>query len=332
VISGRLSRFTVSGSTISGPETVLIEDWCQQFPSHSIGDIGFGPDGALYVSGGDGASFNGVDYGQLGGTLGPTTPKNPCGDPPNDAMTPPTAEGGALRSQDLRTDGPPTGSGYQQAVLADGPVAYWRLGETSGTLADDAVGSNDGTYTGGFTLGQPGALAGDSNTAITLNGSSGYVNVGNKAALRPANVTFEAWVKPSTVAPDDSWIGGVGNTGFNGYSLAMQNNVGQLKWTVRNGSSSTVSALGPSIAAGTWHHVVGTHDGSQAKLYVDGVLEDVRSAPFALGYGVSVDFYLGAFDLNALRRWPGSLDEVAIYSTALSATQIAAHYAAGITP
>jgi hypothetical protein len=43
VVSGRLSRFTVSGKTISGPETVLIEDWCQQFPSHSIGALGFGP-------------------------------------------------------------------------------------------------------------------------------------------------------------------------------------------------------------------------------------------------------------------------------------------------
>ena len=45
---------------------MLIEDWCQQYPSHSIGDIEFGADGALYMSGGDGASFNFVDYGQRG--------------------------------------------------------------------------------------------------------------------------------------------------------------------------------------------------------------------------------------------------------------------------
>ena len=103
VVSGRLSRFTVSGTTISGPETVLIEDWCQQFPSHSQGNLAFGPDGALYVSSGDGASFNVVDYGQLGGTSGtpPPTPQNPCADP--------AQEGGALRSQDLRTE--PAGGG-----------------------------------------------------------------------------------------------------------------------------------------------------------------------------------------------------------------------------
>ena len=39
-------------------EDVLVEDWCQQFSSHSIGDLQFGPEGALYASGGEGASFS----------------------------------------------------------------------------------------------------------------------------------------------------------------------------------------------------------------------------------------------------------------------------------
>ncbi len=79
-----------SGDVSTGPEQVLINDWCQQFPSHSIGTVAFGPDGALYVSGGDGASFDFADYGQAGGTLaGTPTPVNPCADPAN--------EGGALR-------------------------------------------------------------------------------------------------------------------------------------------------------------------------------------------------------------------------------------------
>ena len=107
VISGRVSRLTADGET-PVPEQVLVEDWCQQFPSHSVGSLAFGPDGALYASGGDGASFNAVDYGQFG------SPRNPCGDPPGDVgdtLTPPSAEGGALRSQDLRSAGDPASLG-----------------------------------------------------------------------------------------------------------------------------------------------------------------------------------------------------------------------------
>jgi len=100
VVQGRLSRLTISGNA-STNEQILIQGWCQQFPSHSIGDLRFGTDGSLFVSGGDGASFSNADWGQYGGSSGSPTRANPCGDPPSagTALSPPTAEGGALRSQ-----------------------------------------------------------------------------------------------------------------------------------------------------------------------------------------------------------------------------------------
>ena len=107
-VTGNLSRIPVDPATgvANGPEQPLIADaWCQQFPSHSIGHLAFGPDGRLYVSGGDGASFNNTDWGQFGGGAGSPTPANPCGDPPSPVgtpLSPPGAEGGALRSQSPR--------------------------------------------------------------------------------------------------------------------------------------------------------------------------------------------------------------------------------------
>jgi glucose/arabinose dehydrogenase len=122
LVSGRVSRLPISGNVMSGPEQVLISDWCQQFPSHSIGTLLFGRDGYLYVSGGDGASFNNVDYGQYGANYAGDQ-ANPCGDPPGaagTALSPPGAEGGALRSQSVRrTDGPATLDG---AVLRIDPA------------------------------------------------------------------------------------------------------------------------------------------------------------------------------------------------------------------
>ena len=111
VISGRLSRLTALGPDWTASEQVLLEDWCQQYPSHSTGAIAFGADGYLYLSGGDGASFDNQDWGQFGGSDGSPTPRNPCGDPPvpvGGFQIPPTAEGGALRSQSpRRTAGEP---------------------------------------------------------------------------------------------------------------------------------------------------------------------------------------------------------------------------------
>ncbi|MFI5026953.1 MAG: PQQ-dependent sugar dehydrogenase, partial [Solirubrobacterales bacterium] len=102
VASGRLVRLQLSPSlgSVTSSQTLIEDQWCQQFPSHSIGSMAFDSQGRLYVSAGDGASFSSSDWGQFG------IPRNPCGDPPGGVgaiLTPPTAEGGALRSQDLRT-------------------------------------------------------------------------------------------------------------------------------------------------------------------------------------------------------------------------------------
>jgi glucose/arabinose dehydrogenase len=83
VVSGRLSRIERGGR-----ETVLVTGWCQQFPSHGVGDLVFGEDGMLYASGGEGASYERVDTG---------SPANACGDPPG--------EGGSLRAQGRGTSG-----------------------------------------------------------------------------------------------------------------------------------------------------------------------------------------------------------------------------------
>ena len=98
-VMDRVSRLTAQRTALGwtmapAGEHVLVQDGCAQFSSHSSGDVAFGPDGKLYASAGDGASFRGQDYGQANGV----DPNKACpGDPFN--------EGGSLRAQDQRTSG-----------------------------------------------------------------------------------------------------------------------------------------------------------------------------------------------------------------------------------
>lgn len=112
VISGRLSQLVLTAPTGTlTRERVLVEDWCQQFPSHSIGTVVFGADGYLYAGGGDGASYNSMDYGQYGGTGGVAV--NPCGDgvPPGTVPSLATSTGGGLRAQQAGVRGRETVTG-----------------------------------------------------------------------------------------------------------------------------------------------------------------------------------------------------------------------------
>lgn len=124
VIGAHLSRFDVVGDTAdTANETLLIEDWYQFFPSHSIGTLLFGADGYLYVGGGEGASYNWADWGQ--GVGNPTYPDERS---PTISGVP---EGGALRSLGLEVE-----SDYaNQQVWLDGAIL--RVNPSTGEGAPD---------------------------------------------------------------------------------------------------------------------------------------------------------------------------------------------------
>jgi glucose/arabinose dehydrogenase len=142
----RLSRLTLNANGVMASQDHFVRSWCGQFPSHSIGALGFARDGYLYAVGGEGASFNpnNLDYGQFGGTVidpatnQPYVPRNPCADPPGGAggqMTLPNAQGGSLRAQDKQTP--------SDAVGLSGTLI--RIDPDTGVAAPDnpSIGSTD---------------------------------------------------------------------------------------------------------------------------------------------------------------------------------------------
>src|SRR5437763_16897142 len=84
---------------------------------------------------------------------------------------------------------------YRASVLADHPVAYWRLSEATGAVMADASGNgNDGAYAGTVTLGEPGALASQGDSAVGFDPTGGAARVASPTSLQVNWVRIEIWI------------------------------------------------------------------------------------------------------------------------------------------
>jgi methyl-accepting chemotaxis protein len=218
-----------------------------------------------------------------------------------------------------------TAGGYYKVVRTDGPVAYWRLGELTGSTADDDIGSNDGTYVASPTLGTTGALSGDTNTAVTFNGSTQWVTINDNNALDVGDrFSIEGWAyRP---AASLGQVGVVATKGFGSFSIEWADD--EKIYFQKSGDSEIAQSLG-TLSVDTWHHIVCTKNGSDYHVYVDGV--DVTNPIGNLTFTNNAEeFIIGRRRLAASPGFPfpGRLDEIALYDYALNARQVARHYAA----
>lgn len=221
---------------------------------------------------------------------------------------------------------------YSAAVLADSPVGYWRLDETSGTTAADSSGNGyDGTYVNTPTLNQTSAITG--NAAVLLaRASSERVNLGTPAALNiTGQITLECLYKPTTF-PSSGQIHLLIGHGYNGtntgYFLYLDGTSSKVIVGSFNGSSHFAEVAWAGWVAGAWRHLAAGYDGSNWKIFFDGV-EAVSTARGTGAVASSAGSDIGAQDNNGTPAnfADGVIDEVAIYNTWIGATRIAAHQA-----
>ena len=222
-------------------------------------------------------------------------------------------------------------SRYALAVLEDAPTLYWRFGESNGTMAKAAAGT-DGTYSvAGIGLGTAGALAGDPDTAVTLTDGSGRITVDTGASfngLTPFSV--ELWVKPATSNTNLGFV--LDHTDWSGDDrrgwclLAGKSNASFERWASTTAKSSVGNT---TLAAGQWHHLVGTFDGTTMRLFIDTVRVEERSGSVELPARNST-MTVGHTSCNCghVSSFGGDVDELAVYDKALTEPQIKAHYAA----
>jgi hypothetical protein len=213
---------------------------------------------------------------------------------------------------------------YDGLVLATpGVASYWRLGESSGTTAANSAAGPGGTYTGSHTLAVSGAIAGDSNPGLRLAG--GYVDSGdNHDFTGTTGFTLEAWVKPTTIDGTSRRILSKAVGGLNGYELFVNSGSG-ISFQRIAVSTNTVSTAAPTLNA--WSHVVATYDGTTMRLYVNGAPASSTASSLSLLDNVAT-LRIGN-SAAGTDGWAGDIDDVAVYTAALNATQVQDHFRCG---
>jgi hypothetical protein len=215
-------------------------------------------------------------------------------------------------------------------VLADHPVAYWRMDDRSlpadvlspqifEQVAARLTGKRDGTLTPGLA----GALPGDDGKALGFD--TGYLSFGDRLAFPgTASFTLELWLKVTSMAFGHVVTKQDRGSPKHGYAIYTVNaNV----FFERYETDQSV-AVSMQVGLDVYRHITSIYDGTSMRMYVNGELAGMK--PDTRSMSVTVQpFILGTSALGATGDIVhGALDEVAIYDYALPEARIQAHLAA----
>ncbi|MDI6449588.1 LamG-like jellyroll fold domain-containing protein [Anaerobaca lacustris] len=192
-------------------------------------------------------------------------------------------------------------------------AGWWPFDEGGGTVAYDASGNeNHGEFVGN-PLWVPGIIGG----ALQFTGSD-YVNCGNGASLNIRDqITIAFWFQVEAFS--NEWEAFM-SKGDGAYRASRSGGTGNATHMgITGGNYFDAPTV---ITDGQWHHFCGTYDGSAAIIYIDGVEDGRQTYTGQIGDSSTYDFWIGNNSQNTTRFLHGLLDDVRLYSRALSPEEI----------
>lgn len=208
---------------------------------------------------------------------------------------------------------------------------YWPLNCAVGT---NATGASYGDFSSKNNTGTAGSAitcsASRNEQFVTFNGSNQYISIPATAGTRPtATVSMSAWMKFGAFGVVTSPIG---NFQSGGYGFDFEDSGTSLAFSIAVGGTYKFAKYSTSnMTTNTWYHLVGTYDGAALKLYVNGALVSTTAQTGAISYTysnglcVGVDAAASGCD-TAATFFNGSVDDLAVWSSALTAAQVKSLY------
>lgn len=215
-----------------------------------------------------------------------------------------------------------------QNVWTNGYAGVWHMDEDpSGTapqMDDSTANNNDGTSSGAMTSADQ--VTAKVDGGIDFDGSDDQIDISDSASLSPTQVTVSAWIKRAATTVDDGVVSK--RTAWNSnFSFNLEiNGSGNLEFAVTtNGTSGTGASTSDVPGAGVWGYVAGTFDGSNVRVYRDGVLKATTAKSGSL-YDSTAKVVIGSSQESSGNRFPGVIDEVRVANVARSASWLLTEY------
>lgn len=221
---------------------------------------------------------------------------------------------------------------YRATILEDAPARYWRLSDAAGAAAAvDAAGVANGTYGGSPTLGAAGPFLRDTSTAMSADGTDDRMEVTDAADLDlTTGWSVECWFNGTSFSHGGGSnfprIVSKGASSGNGYQILVDQAAGPLLAVQTQGLSDTTHQSVSTLETGRWYHAVVTYDGSNVRIYLNGVIDYTGPATGSVTTNAT-NLFVGRRG-DGSNHWNGKISDVAIYAAVLTPAQVAAHYAA----
>ncbi len=204
----------------------------------------------------------------------------------------------------------------------------WGISNTDRSIVDLAGNDDNGLFGNGTVANMP-AYDYYNKGTLKFDGSNDYVSVGANAILRGNSISLGVFFKTINNGQSVQFIAGYGDTGVQGYWLGVVG--GPIRFFVGNGSTSLQLNSGISPNNDQIYYVVGTYDGTNQRIYVDGVLmASSTSVNGSLSYtGMTDGFLIGQVQgFTGGRYLTGNIYAMQVYNRALSAVEVAQNYEA----
>jgi hypothetical protein len=213
------------------------------------------------------------------------------------------------------------------STLPTGLVAYWKF---DGNANDASGNGHTGTPTGGVTTSEVGKIEG----CYDFDGADDFITFGTHVAYATNYASVSLWFRGDRTTPafedllakatpsTPQWVLGRFGSSTSPYTVTFAVNVG----------GTTLRADGILTDANVWHHLVGTYDGANIKIYCDGVLRGTTPHPGIIASAPTIPIYAGARNNGGSYSNPfdGKIDEIGLWSRALIQSEVTDLYQGGV--